>query len=115
MTTRQKSRIAQSVLCVALSTLAQGCCNPCCYQQAPGCPLGVVQSQPAAIRYGSVCETPGEGSTVVASAPRPKVVVSQPNGGGGLFGGRNGWRRSDPESFATTRIEGAIDDDTTLR
>jgi hypothetical protein len=47
----------------------------------------------------------------MTSAPRPRVVVSEPSG---RLAGRSGWRRPDPESIAT-RVEGTLDDDTINR
>jgi hypothetical protein len=80
-----------------------------------------VATQPATVRYGEVCQTPPAGSSAVAqgsgaatmgSAPRPRVVVSEPSG---RLARRGGWRRSDPDSTIATRLEGAIDDDTVDR
>ena len=87
-----------------------GCCHYC-YQHQPVCPP--VASSAPVVRYGAVCDAPSEGTVIsqapsrsssINDAPRPKVVVSEPSG-------RNssGWRRSDPESMATTRVEGASD------
>lgn len=114
---RRPARFAASPLLGALAGLASGCCQPGYVAVQPGCPP--MASQPAAVRYGDVCQTPAGGSAVVVqstpagaatmgNAPRPRVVVSEP---GGRLAGRTGWRRSDPESIAT-RLEGAIDDDT---
>jgi hypothetical protein len=55
---------------------------------------------------------PGTGSTSVVTVPSrpPKVVVSEPSGS------RFPWRRPDPDgSLITTRVEGALDDQTTNR
>jgi hypothetical protein len=81
-----------------------------------------VAPAPNAIAYGSVCEVPalsgpsgavtvGPGSRVVQATPRPsRVLVSEPAGEGySIRAGRTGWRRTDPESIATTKVEGAID------
>jgi hypothetical protein len=79
-------------------------------------------------RYGEVCEVPpetdrqiavqrsGQPSYVTGSAPS-RVVVSEPQGSGSFMSrsSRMAWRRPDPESLATTRVEGAIDDDTKIR
>jgi hypothetical protein len=115
-------RAALSTLLAGCAGLLAGCCQYPCYQQS-GCPP--VATQPAVIRYGAVCEAPansgptiisqakpGSSSSVVAEVPRPRVVVSEPSG---QVSGRAGWRRSDPESIATTRSEGAIGDETTDR
>jgi hypothetical protein len=79
-------------------------------------------------RYGEVCEVPsavdqqlavqrnGQPSYVTGAAPS-RVVVSEPQGSGPFVSrsSRMAWRRPDPESIATTRVEGAIDDDTKIR
>jgi hypothetical protein len=111
-------RAALSTLLAGCAGLLAGCCQYPCYQQ-PGCPP--VATQPTVIRSGPVCEAPatsgptiisqarpGSSSSAVAEAPRPRVVVSEPSG---RVSGRTGWRRSDPESLATTRSEGAIGDE----
>ena len=104
---------------VGWAGLQSGCCQHACYQPQMGCPP--VAAQAGVLRYGAVCEAPGPGGTIIsqapsrsssiADAPRPRVVVSEP--GGRLAGG--GWRRTDPESLATTRVEGSLDDSTTTR
>jgi hypothetical protein len=81
---------------------------------------------PGAVAYGSFCEvTPitnaatlnatGPGSRIVAAAPRPsRVLVSEPaDEGFSIRPSRSGWRRTDPEAIATTKVEGAIDSPTT--
>jgi hypothetical protein len=105
---------------VGSAGMQTGCCQYYCYPQ-PGC--GPVAAQAGVVRYGAVCEAP-EGGTVVsqapaksrssaiADAPRPRVVVSEP---GGRLAGAGGWHRSDPENFATTRLEGTIDDESRNR
>jgi hypothetical protein len=116
--THRSARAALSTLLAGFAGFQAGCCQYPCYQQ-PACPP--VATQPAVVRYGAVCEVPstsgptiisqakpGSSSSVVAEAPRPRVVVSEPSG---RVTGRAGWRRSDPESIATTRSEGAIDDE----
>jgi hypothetical protein len=79
-------------------------------------------------RYGEVCEVPsavdqqlavqrnGRPSYVTGSAPS-RVVVSEPQGSGPFVSrsSRMAWRRPDPESIATTRVEGALSDDTKIR
>jgi hypothetical protein len=65
---------------------------------------------PAVASYGAVCDVPSTGSgsaRVVASAPKSSVVISQPHRG--RLGSGLSWRRPDPESLATTRVEGGID------
>ena len=92
-------------------------------------PAGVVPGQPVTVqRYGEVCVVPpaadrqvaiqrdGQPSSVTGAAPS-RVVVSQSQGSGAFNsrGSRMAWRRPDPETLATTRVEGAIDDDTKIR
>ena len=93
---------------------------------ATACAPGTTTIVPGAISYGSVCDVPARifgGGTVVAASPgvrssvvgtvptSPRVVVSEPANRSGLS-----WRRSDPESdLATTRVEGALEDDTTIK
>jgi hypothetical protein len=79
----------------------------------------VICDVPTSVVGGGLITTAPAG-TVVASAPAPRVVVSEPVGGMPFFrgGSRLGWRRSvssDPASIATTRVEGAIDDDSISR
>jgi hypothetical protein len=104
-------RAGPPALVLAWAVAQAGCCQPCCPQ--PG--TVAVSGQPSTVRYGSVCEAPRSGSTIVsqvegepptiAKAPRPKIVVSGPSG----------WRRSDPENNFATRLEGAGNDDTIKR
>jgi hypothetical protein len=114
------ARIRPTALLTIVATWAAiqtGCCQHWCYQQ-PGCPP--VAAQAGVVRYGAVCEAPGQPETVIsqaqgsspaiANAPRPRVVVSEP---GGRLAGNGGWRRMDPESIATTRTEGALDESAT--
>ncbi len=106
----------------AWAGVQSGCCQHDYYVQ--GCPPGT-SAQPAVIRYGSVCEAPAPGGTVIGQSPsqrpstagqapstRPRVVISEP---GPRLANRPGWRRSDPDSFATTRVEGPIDEDSINR
>ncbi len=69
------------------------------------------------VQYGSVCEVPPAGGTVVVQGPPrttvvggqpPRVVVSEPSS-------RFSWRKSDPDSLATTRVEGNIEEPTLSR
>ncbi len=117
---RRLTRFAGLSLLSACVAVPAGCCQPGYVPAQPGCPP--MASQPAAVRYGDVCQTPSAGSSAVAQAapsrvasmadaPRPRVVVSEPTG---RLAGRSGWRRTDPESIAT-HLEGAVDDDTIRR
>jgi hypothetical protein len=78
----------------------------------PGSQPVVVQAPPP----GAVCEVPVDrGPTVITAAPPAggsQVVISQPQGsrGSSTPGGRYAWRKPEPESMATTRIEGGIDE-----
>lgn len=103
-----------------------GCTHNYYYGGVPvACAPGTSTLLPGTVQYGSVCEVPAQvvgGGTVVASspgirssvvgtAPPSRVVVSEP-----LDRPRLSWRRSDPESNqVTTRVEGALDDDTTVK
>lgn len=85
---------------------AQGVCDP-----AP-----LAAGQPVLVRpQGSVCEIPSSaGTSTVAiggASGGTQILVSQPQGARTMSGGssRFAWRRPDPESMATTRIEGGID------
>ncbi len=118
-TARHQRRIGLASTILGLACAQVGCCQHYYAQPALGCPP--VAAQPSAMRYGSVCEatdgtvvgqTPSRSSTI-ADSPRPRVVVSEPNGG--RLAGRSGWRRTDPEGLATTRVEGALDDETVHR
>lgn len=74
--------------------------------------------------YGAVCDVPtqvnggslvaqGPNRTIVANAPRPsQVLVSEPRDTGPVVRGpgRFSWRRSDPDSLATTKVDGALED-----
>jgi hypothetical protein len=95
---------------------------------APGSSSTVV---PGSLQYGSVCEVPTRifgGGTVVAASPgirssvtttappssstSSQVVVSEPANRSRL----SPWRRSDPESsLATTRVDGALDEESTIK
>lgn len=87
-----------------------------------------IYTRPA--QYGEVCEIPSQvsGGTVVVQSPANStvastspsvshVVVSEPQGAGPFsrMGSRFAWRRPDPESLVTTRVEGAADDSTVTR
>ena len=69
------------------------------------------ETAPAVVEYGAVCQVPpaGGNTVVVASAPpsTQRVLVSRPQG---RLGSRLAWRKPDPESLATTRVEGGLDD-----
>ena len=111
---------------------SSGCTHNYYYGSVPACgPTGL----PVSTQVGQVCEIPsnqvivsgtpssdtGSGSSVVAQAPRqgstvvsnpqPRVVISQPAYGNSIGQSINRlkWRRPDPESLATTRVEGALD------
>lgn len=125
------SRRAKSTRTAALAVLAAlGGVTGCTHNYYYGAvPAGVVPADTVTIRrYGEVCEVPsaadrqvaiqrsGQPSYVTGSAPS-RVVVSEPQGSGPFLsrGSRMAWRKPDPESLATTRVEGAIDDDTKIR
>jgi hypothetical protein len=79
-------------------------------------------------QYGEVCEVPSQvsGGTVMAQSRSPTtvgaapdtttVLVSEPQFAGPFFRGpRFAWRRPDPESLITTRVEGGIDGESVTR
>ena len=92
---------------------APGLCDP----QVASQPVVIQQpSQPVLIQQpGAVCEVPansgGSGVTIVPSYPSSpgKISVSQPQGPN-TGGSRYAWRKPSPESVATTRVEGGIDE-----
>ena len=101
-------------------------CTQNFYYPAP-MTAGPVES---AVGTGAVCEVPtqvdggtlmaqGSGrTTVVSGAPTAsRVIVSQPRDGGGtlLSGASAPWRRSATSSIATTRVDGALDSESTNR
>lgn len=113
-------RITATALLAALPA-AVGCAThyhyygnavPVCEAPAGSQPM-VVQAPPE----GAVCEVPVDrGPTVVTAAPpaggSSQVIVSQPQGvrRSATPGGRYAWRKPEPESMATTRVEGGIDE-----
>jgi hypothetical protein len=103
-----------------------GCTHNYYYGSVPTACAPGTTIVPGTVQYGSVCEVPARvvgGGSIVASSPGvrssvvtaappgSRVVVSEPTNRSGLT-----WRRSDPESsLATTRVEGALEDDTTVK
>lgn len=113
---------------------SMGCIHNHYYGTVPGCgPTGL----PTSTQFGQVCEVPS-GQVIVSGAPspsagssssvevpkprhdataainaQPRVVISQPAYGPsiGQSVSRLKWRRPDPESLATTRVEGALEGD----
>ena len=115
---------------------SSGCTHNYYYGGVPACaPSGL----PVSSQVGQICEVPsgqvvvsgtpysdpGSGSGVVVQSPaqnsstvgntQPRVVISQPAYRPSIGQTVNGlrWRRPDPESVATTRVEGALDGSTT--
>jgi hypothetical protein len=111
---------------------SSGCTHNYYYGAVPACgPTGL----PVSGQVGQICEVPsgqvvvsgapssevGPGSGVVVQAPsqgsavatntQPRVLISQPAYGPSISQSINRlkWRRPDPESLATTRVEGALD------
>jgi hypothetical protein len=82
--------------------------------------------EPGVATYGSVCDVPAPGTTIISQVPpssavvgsgvprTSRVLVSEPRGG--LFAGRtfSPWKAADPERV-TVRSEGALDDDSTVK
>ena len=82
--------------------------------------LGAVCDEPPLAQRGSlVAQNPARTTPIVSNAARPigaGPIYSQPNGRLGRRAGGLVWRGSNPESsLATTRIEGAYDDETTVK
>ena len=100
-------------------------------------PAFVPGGLPVSTQVGQVCDVPngqvvvsgtpansGSSSNVVVQAPRqgttvvsngqPRVVISQPAYGPytGTSVSRLRWHRPDPETLATTRVEGGLDNGT---
>lgn len=122
-------RRAETARRAALIVLAGLCATTGCthyhYYGQPG-PYAVPGAS-AVTTSGNVCEVApaGTGTRVVVQSPQQnyavppggsRVVISEPQGTGRLSrGGRFAWRKPDAETLATTRVEGAIDDDTKTR
>lgn len=115
MSRARSPRLLATILLGGASGLMGGCTHYHYYGQAapicdPGTTLAPVATAPAVIApRGSICEVPGSSGTVVAARPAPsrsEIVVSSPQ----PSRGRLSWRRPDPESLATTRIQGHISD-----
>ena len=112
---------------------ATGCTRNYYYGGLPGCgPTQVIPGAAqygSAVQYGNICELPtqvvgGAGGIVAQSSEissqllsrgkPPRVVISEPLGSGTRS--RYTWRVTDPESsLATTKVEGAVSDSTTVR
>ena len=109
----RRARIPRRGALILLAGLAggAGCTHNYYYGTAvPLCP------EPEPVRVGSVCDVPGR--TVVTQVVPPRssrVVISEPRGGPVVGGSRLGWRRSEPEGLATSRVEGSLDDETLSR
>jgi hypothetical protein len=114
----RRARFPRRGALILLAGLAggAGCTHNYYYGTAvPLCP------EPETVRVGSVCDVPGQvvpGRTVITQVAPPRssrVVISEPRGGPLVGGSRLGWRRSDPESLATSSVEGSLDDETLSR
>ena len=85
------------------------------YGTAPGVvndPCATICSADPQPVAGGVVVQSNEPSVVVRSARAPRIVRSTP----GNDGPRLSWHRTDPdESLATTRIQGALDEPTTVK
>jgi hypothetical protein len=85
-----------------------GACDPVVIQS--GTPVGALvpeKSAPVLVTEaprGSLCEVPGTSTAVVVGNGQRQVVASTPVTSSGRP--RFAWRRPDPESLATTRIDG---------
>jgi len=91
---------------------------PICTEPAVASNSGTVCGVPTQVAGGTlVAQGPGR-TTVITGAPGPSgVVVSEPLYNGPLVRGPGpfSWRRSDPESLATTKVDGALQDDSVSR
>jgi hypothetical protein len=123
----RRARVLRNCLVLGLAGSAGsiGCTHNYYYGAVPVC------GEPAVVSSnGTICEVPtqvaggilaGPGAgrtTIVSGAPRPsRVVMSEPLNSEPLARGpgRFSWRRSDPESLATTKVDGALDDDSVSR
>jgi hypothetical protein len=120
-------RLAPACLAILLPTLLGSMtgCHQHHYYYNGAAPCGPTTTQLSPVPYGAVCEVPADGvssgtvinqapvrRSTISNAPAPRVVVSQPATGASS---RRGWHRTDPESLATTRVEGAIDGDSLQR
>ena len=124
----RRARFMRGTLGVLLAgwVASAGCTHNYYYGALPAACAPGTTILPGTVSDGSVCEVPAQvvsGGTVVASSPGVKssvtttappsaaVVVSEP-----INRPRLSWRRSDPDSsLATTRVEGELDDDTTVK
>lgn len=89
--------------------------------------VGAICDVPAQAQPGAMASQPGAmvaqngpgAAPIVSRAARPiapRPIYSQPAGRPGLRGGSGlVWRGTQPENLATTRIEGAYDDESTLK
>ena len=115
----RRARFPRRGAVILLAALAGGfgCTHNYYYgTTVPLCP------EPETVRVGSACDVPGTvgGGRVLAARPvttpaqprSSRVVISEPRGGPLGGGSRLGWRRSDPESLATSSVEGSLDDET---
>jgi hypothetical protein len=113
---------------VLISAFAFPGCTHNYYYGVNPCAPAATTVVPSVVSAKTVCEVPGQfpGTTVVTSPmangsalvlnPRPpRVVVSEPGRNSGS-GPRFPWRTPDPESsLATTKTDGALGDDSTVK
>lgn len=119
----RKDRVQRwiGLLGLTLVSSSSGCTHNYYYGTQAGCPpLG----QPVSAQVGQVCEvpsgtivtsgvvTPGSGQAgsaaqVVTTDHPQRVVISQP-AYTPSFANRYRWHRTDPETIATTRSDGAL-------
>lgn len=107
---------------LALSALAVG--NGCTHYHYYGAQPqllcepqpAVVSQRPVMVPYGSVCDVPPSAretspQLLVKSPGQGDVLLSRPQGGT-RRGSRFAWHRPSPETLATTRVEGGLDEST---
>jgi hypothetical protein len=96
--------------------------TPVVVGEPPLNPLDPPVRAPSVINSGAVCEVPAAvtgAPSYVSGVPgrSGQIVISQPQGPRNYADTRRGyaWRKPEPESLATTRIEGGVTDSTPVR
>ena len=120
---RARTRVGLAVL-AAVAAGTSGCIqHHHYYGQLPAC----TTPEATALPNGAVCEVPAAGTgtalsqatpgrtTTVITTPPPLVISSTPMGVRPFQRGVSPFRWRSPEPMATTKAEGAIDDDTTTQ
>ena len=122
---RARTRVGRAVLAAGLVGMSGCITHHHYYGQLPA----AATTDATVLPNGAVCDVPAAGAgslvtpatpsrtTTVITAPAPVVITSTPMGVRPFQRGlsRFPWRGTEPERMATTRAEGAIDDDTTTQ